>query len=269
MAGSTLRGYFGGLGRQEHPMTNTSARSFAIRETGRRVLNAFSEAKICGLGRALQLPPGTRVLDLACGKGELLCTWARDHGVSGVGVDQSSFFLDDARARAAELGVSDRIEFVEADASRYICVEPVDVASCLGASWIAGGVDGIVDLLRSSARPGGLMLVGEPYWRRQPDSPEVLAACHAVDATSYASLAGLVDRFGALGCDVVHMVLADQADWDQYASDRWLSIRRWLDANPEDELTADFRDELNESPLNHVQHLREYLGWGVFALMDR
>lgn len=250
-------------------MANTSARSFAIRETGRRVLNAFSEQKVAALGRSLRLPPDAKVLDLACGKGEMLCTWARDHGVSGVGVDQSSFFLDDARARAAELGVSDRIEFVEADAGRYVSAEPVDVASCLGASWIAGGVDGIVGLLRGCLRPGGLMLVGEPYWRRRPDSPEALAACHAVDETSWASLAGLVEQFGALGCDVVQMVLADHGDWDDYASGRWLAIRRWLDANPDDELASDFRLELNESPLSHVRYLREYLGWGVFALMDR
>jgi cyclopropane fatty-acyl-phospholipid synthase-like methyltransferase len=30
------------------------------------------------------------MLDLACGSGELLCTWARDHGVSGTGVDIST-----------------------------------------------------------------------------------------------------------------------------------------------------------------------------------
>jgi|SRR5450432_1258458 SAM-dependent methyltransferase len=250
-------------------MINTSARSFAIRESDRRVLNPFSEEKIALLGRVLRLPPETRVLDLACGKGEMLCTWARDHRFSGVGVDQSSFFLDDARFRAAELGVSDRIEFVEADAGTYVCAEPVDVASCLGASWIAGGVDGIVELLRRSVRPGGLMLLGEPYWRRQPDSPEVLPACHAVDATSYASLVGLVERFGDLGCDLVDMIVADQDDWDEYASARWLSIRRWLDAPRDDELAAEFRAELNEAPLNHVRYQREYLGWGVFALMDR
>jgi SAM-dependent methyltransferase len=250
-------------------VTNMSARSFAIRESGQRVLNPFSEEKLAVLGRALRLPQETRVLDLACGKGEMLCTWARDHALSGVGVDQSSFFLDDARSRAAELGVSDRVSFVQADAGTYASAEPVDVASCLGASWIAGGVEGIVELLRSSVRPGGLMLLGEPYWRRAPDSPDVLAPCHAVDATSYSSLPELVDRLGSLGCDLVGMVLADRDDWDEYASARWMSIRRWLDAHQEDELAAAFRQELTDSPPEHVRYQREYLGWGVFVLMDR
>jgi SAM-dependent methyltransferase len=250
-------------------VTNTSARSFAIREGGRRILNAFSEDKVASLGRALRLTSGMQVLDLACGKGEMLCTWARDHHTAGVGVDQSSFFVDDARTRADELGVRDRVEFVQADAATYVSSAPVDVASCLGASWIAGGVPEMVELLRSSLRPGGLILVGEPYWRRMPDSPDVLAACHAVDATSYSPLPTLIERFTALGCDLVGMVLAEQDDWDEYASARWLSIRRWLDAHPEDPLAADFRDELSESPLAHARYRREYLGWGVFVLADR
>ena len=250
-------------------MTNTSARSFAIRESGRRILNPFSSEKFALLGRALRLPPETSVLDLACGKGEMLCTWARDLGFTGTGVDQSSFFLDDARARAAELGVRDRVDFIQADASTYVSDEPVDVACCIGASFIAGGVAGSVELLRSGLKAGGMMLLGEPYWRRQPDSPEVLAACHAVEPDSYRSLPGLVGQFAGLGCDLVEMVLADQDTWDRYVAARWLSIRRWLDTHPGDELATDFRDELGESPAQYVRYQREYLGWGVFALLDR
>ena len=60
--------------------------------------------------------PGTRVLDLACGKGELVCRWAEWFGASGTGVDLSEVFLAAARARATELGVTDRITFVHGDA---------------------------------------------------------------------------------------------------------------------------------------------------------
>ena len=56
-------------------------RSFLVREGDQRILNPFTPEKLATLGAALHLRPGTRLLDLACGKGELLCTWARDHGV--------------------------------------------------------------------------------------------------------------------------------------------------------------------------------------------
>jgi hypothetical protein len=48
-----------------------------------------------------------------------------------------------------------------------------------------------------------------------------------------------------------------------------MSIRRWLDDHPEDELTPEFKQELSTSPLDHVRHQRDYLGWGVFVLADR
>lgn len=79
-------------------------RVFTIRESSHRVHNPFTEADLATLGRALRLAPGTRIPDLACGTGELLCTWARDHGTTGTGVDISTVFLGTARERAAELG---------------------------------------------------------------------------------------------------------------------------------------------------------------------
>jgi hypothetical protein len=72
-----------------------------------------------------------------------------------------------------------------------------------------------------------------------------------------------------LGLDVVEMVLADEDSWDRYEAAKWLNIRRWLDANPEDELYGEMRAELTAAPARHAQCRREYLGWGVFALMDR
>ncbi len=83
------------------------------------------------------------------------------------------------------------------------------------------------------------------------------------------SLPGLVGQFGELGWDVVEMVLADQDSWDRYVAPQWLNLRRWLDSNPDDELAAELRAELDESPLRHVRYQREYLGWGIFALMRR
>ena len=141
---------------------------FVIRESSHRIHNAFTSEKLATLGRALYLSPGTSVLDLACGSGEMLCTWARDHRLTGTGVDISTAFIGAARARAIELDVADRVTFIHGDAAGYVAERPVGVASCIGATWIGDGVAGTVELLRRSLNPGGIMLVGEPYWRREP-----------------------------------------------------------------------------------------------------
>jgi SAM-dependent methyltransferase len=244
-------------------------RHFVIRERYHRIHNPFSPEKLDILGRALRLPSGTRALDLASGSGEMLCTWARDHGITGTGVDISGVFTEVARERAAELGVADRVEFVHDNASGYVAAEPVDLAACVGATWIGDGLDGTVDLLQRSLRPGGLMLIGEPYWRMDPPDQTAVEASHASREDEFRSLPETVEHFGDLGYDVVEMVLADQDSWDRYRAAQWLTIRRWLDENPGDELAGEMREELRTGPAQYVRYQREYLGWGVFALMRR
>ncbi|WP_199551067.1 cyclopropane-fatty-acyl-phospholipid synthase family protein [Streptomyces sp. N35] len=240
-------------------------RSFTIRESGHRVCNPFTSEKLALLGQAISPSPGARVLDLACGKGELLCTWARDHGVVGTGVDISTVFLAAARARAVELAVADKVAFVHADASGHVADEPVDIAACVGATWIGSGVAGTVELLRRSLAPGGMMLIGEPYWRREPEDQATVEGCHLTRKDDLLALPELLEQFSALGCDVVEMVLADQDSWDRYVAAQWLNIRRWLDANPDDELAGEMRAELDAAPVRHARFQREYLGWGVFV----
>ncbi|GAA5130461.1 SAM-dependent methyltransferase [Pseudonocardia adelaidensis] len=244
-------------------------RAFLVRESSHRIINPLTPEKLATLGEALHLRPGTRLLDLACGKGELLCIWARDHGVTGVGVDISQTFVAAARARAAELGVSDRVEFGNADAAGYVAGEPVDVAACVGATWIGGGTAGTIGLLERSLCPGGTVLVGECYWRLDPPDRATVEGCYVRDEDELGSLPELVESVRDLGWDLVEMVLADQDGWDRYAAAQWLNVRRWIDANPDDELVGEMRAELDAAPLRHVRYQREYLGWGVFALTRR
>ena len=62
-------------------------RQHPIRESSHRIINPFDDRKLALLGEVIGLQEGQTILDLACGKAELLCTWARDHGTSGTGVD--------------------------------------------------------------------------------------------------------------------------------------------------------------------------------------
>lgn len=207
-------------------------RIWTIRESSHRVHNPITADKLAVLGKALRPAPGTRTLDLASGTGEMLCTWARDHRVTGTGVDISTVFTEKARARAAELGVADQIDFVHGDASGYVADEPVDLAACVGATWIGGGVAGTVELLGRSLRPGGLMLIGEPYWRQAPPTQDVIEGCRAGSRADFRMLPELIGHFGDLGYDVVEMVLADQDSWDRYQAAQWFNLRCWLDQNP-------------------------------------
>jgi SAM-dependent methyltransferase len=243
-------------------------RHHEIAEANHRILDPFTDEKLRLLGEVAGVGAGTRVLDLACGKGEMLCRWAGWFGAGGIGVDLSPVFLGAALARAAELGVADRLTFLQGDAGTYEA-EPgaFDIAACIGATWIGGGILGTVDLLRPAIRTGGRILVGEPFWHEPPPAEALAAFGFAPD--DYASLAGTHDRLESAGLELLEMVLADGDSWDRYEASQWRTIADWLAANPGDADHDAMREFLDENRGTYLAWGRRYLGWGVFVTRPR
>lgn len=245
-----------------------SLRHHEIAEANHRILDPFTDEKLRLLGEVARVGPGTRVLDLACGKGEMLCRWAEWLGAGGVGVDLSSVFLEAAGLRASELGISDRVSFVQGDAGAYVAAAGAfDVASCIGATWIGGGLVGTVALLKPAIRSGGLALVGEPFYHEPPP----LEALDAWDfgEDDYGSLVETGHRLEDAGLELLDMVLADGDSWDRYEASQWRTIADWLAVNPDDQDHEAMREFLVKGRETYLRWGRRYLGWGVFVTRPR
>ncbi|MDF5755306.1 methyltransferase domain-containing protein [Spongiactinospora sp. TRM90649] len=244
-----------------------SLRYHEIAESGHRILNPFTDYKLDLLGEAVRLGPGTRRLDLACGKGEMLCRCAARHGITGVGVDLSEVFLAAAGRRADELGVTGEVRFEHGDGTAFARGQAgagYDVVSCVGATWIGGGLTGTIELMLPALAGGGVLLVGEPYWISEPP-PEALAAL-GFGREDCGTLGETLTRFEAAGTELVEMVMADEESWDRYMSSQWWPMSGWLTVNPGDPDAAEFRETLGRARRSHLTHGRRYLGWGVFVL---
>jgi SAM-dependent methyltransferase len=237
-----------------------------IAEANHRILNPLTDEKLMLLGEICRLQQGQRQLDLACGKGEMLCRWAQTHGTAGVGVDISDVFLDAGRRRAAELRVADRVTYVAQDGARYARENTAtfDVVSCIGATWIGGGLAGTLELLKQARRPDGLVLVGECYWITDP--PVAALGALNMGRDDAVSLAATARRFEAAGLELVEMVLADGDTWDRYVASQWWTVSDWLRAHSDDPDAEAMRTFLADARSSHLAYGRTYLGWGVFVL---
>jgi len=242
-----------------------SLRFHEIAETSHRILNPFTEDQLMLVGEICHLNSGMKLLDLACGKAEMLCRWVQQYGICGVGVDISAVFLEAAHKRAAELNATEKLTFVQGDAAKYPqATHDFDVVSCIGATWIGDGLIGTLELMQPALKPGGLLLVGEPYWIDQP--PEMAYAAMGVRKDDYVSLAATLDRLESAGMRLVEMVLADHHGWDRYEAPQWMAVDDFLCTNPTDPDVPALYEWISNNRRRYLKYGRRYFGWGVFVL---
>jgi SAM-dependent methyltransferase len=206
---------------------------FGITHRDHLVCNPTSSAKLDELVALLPLRSGSRVLDIACGKAELLLRIADRYDASGVGVDISPYEVEAARQRVATRGTENRIEIVESDGARYD-VEPgsFDLAMCIGATWIWGGYRGTIEALKKIVVPGGLIVIGEPFKMQEPHEDYITAepdfvptlVTHA-DNVSIAQDAELT---------YLYALVSNQDDWDRYEGLQTRAAELYAMEHPDD-----------------------------------
>lgn len=249
------------------PDLRLTLRFHEISERDNHILNPFLDDQLMLLGEICRITENTRQLDLCCGKGEMLCRWSQRYGLTGTGVDISGVFLKAAAARAEELAVTDKVNFVRENAATY-AFEPAgyDIVSCIGATWIGGGLAGTLALMRPALRDrDSLLLVGEPYWHSDPPQAAFDAITEG-DRDLFTTLPATHDRIRDAGFELIEMVLANHDGWDRYAAPQWRAVSDWLRDHPDDEHAEAIRALHEKSRADHLAFVRPFLGWGVFVL---
>jgi SAM-dependent methyltransferase len=236
-------------------------RYYVVAEAEHELQNPTSAEKLLLLGRRLGLGPGSLVLDVASGRGGPAILLARETGCSVRGIEISPDFHAVAVSRAEEAGVADRVSFdLEDAAGATLGREAYDAALCLGASFVYDGLVQTIDVLEPAVRPGGFVVVGEPYWRRLP-----LPEDYADRGDPWTTLEGTVVMFETTGIPVVSVIASSEDDWDRYETLHWLAVERWLTENAGDPDAGEIRDRHESSKRTYLRHGREYLGWAIFV----
>lgn len=236
-------------------------RYFLVAEAAHELQNPISEEKLILMGRTLGLGPGSRVLDIASGRGGPALVLARELGCAVHGIEIAPEFHAVAERRIDEAGLADRVTFELGDAAAAEH-EPAsyDAALCLGASFVYGSLTDTVDALAPAVRRGGHVVVGEPYWRRLP-----LPDDYEDRRDPWTTLEGTVAIFETSGLPVVSVITSSEDDWDRYETLHWQTVERWLAENPEDPDADDIRSRQSGYRRNYLRHQRDYLGWAIFV----
>ena len=214
----------------------------------------------------LQVTGGGRVLDVGCGSGEWLLRLAlRTTGLTGVGVDRSGWMMVAARSRAMQLGLSDRLQFVQGNAAGFLSEQPphFDAALCIGSSHALGGP---VSCLKTLHRLPRLetVLFGESHWQATP-TPAALEALGA-GPEDLPDLERLRATARDAGFDVTHERTSDQEEWDAYERAWCEGLEQFAAAAPEGERAQAARAAAEGHRQAYLNGYRGVLGFTVLVL---
>jgi SAM-dependent methyltransferase len=243
-----------------HPLRFTT-----IAHGERTTLGPLSPERLASIVERLDLAPGSRVIELGSGKGELLVRiLARWPGVSAEGFDRSPWFLADARAAADAAGVLDRLSLIETDAPGPLVADrEVDLAIAVGATGVLGGDQAAtIGLLAGAVRHGGLVLFGDGAWIGEPSADGLAAFGMTRD-----ELVEGPDGLAALGIgadlEPLAVEVVSHEEWDAYESAYAGAVERWASRHPDDPERDGFLARARSMAASYATWRRDAMGFAV------
>jgi len=219
----------------------------------------------CGLGAA------SAVLDVGCGKGELLIRAAERFGCSGIGVEQSELMQVEAQKRATERGVANRLWIQLADAQVLVPTlgaQTFDLAACVGSSHALGGWDAMMKELLRVVKPngqsGGKMLIADGIWEREPSAAYLQAL--ECDKGAYRTHAEMVAQLRGQGLRVLGAWTASGREWDEYEWAYCRNVEEFVAMNPEDPDAEAMLKRCRDWSRLYMEEGRGVLGFGVYVV---
>lgn len=237
---------------------------FFITHADHLLMNPMSATKLQEMIELFRLSEKENILDIACGKAEYLCMVAKRYSVSGTGIDASPLTAKEAKENVEAKGMAKSIEILNMDGANYKPKEPESfcVSSCIGGSWIYGGYRGTLEALSKMTKPGGLVLVGEPFWKAKP-APEYIEMTGYVPE-HYGTHFENVKAGEELNLTFLHSIVSNKDDWDRYEGLQWQAAERYAYDRADDPDNEQMLERVHRERDAYLLWGRKCLGWAIY-----
>lgn len=226
--------------------------------------NPFTPQMLARTLALAELPAGSAAVDLGCGNGMVALQLAETRGFNVEAVDVAPAMLALARQRIGDRGAPGSVTLREAAA---------DVVLSDGRRWplvVATGSWGLVEgkpeperilvRLRDAAEPGGYVLWGDPYLRREPP-PRLGMLLQTADFRPHAEYVAIGE---SLGMTPLYAATSSEADWEEYAWRIWTNTWRWAQTNPDHPDRAAVLTRAGMMRTIHLEEGWDTLGFGLY-----
>jgi ubiquinone/menaquinone biosynthesis C-methylase UbiE len=237
-----------------------------IGHTDHRLCNPLSEAKIDSIFSLIPLTSNDMVLDVGCGKGEMLIRLAERYAMRGMGIDINASFLAEARQNAnTQLG-NHQLEFIEKPAEAVeIAPHSIALGMCIGSTHAYGTLEATLTALAKVVRPGGHILVADGYWKIPP-APEYLEVLGATEDEMGTHADNLQKGIDA-GLIPFYSTTSSEEEWDNYEGLYGRAIQRYAYQYPEDADSVEMQTRIQAWQIAYHRWGRATLGFGVYLFL--
>jgi SAM-dependent methyltransferase len=238
------------------------------------VLIAYRELEFCNplsasvLDQTLavaRLAPGAATLDLGCGNAAMSIHLAETHGFQVDAIERSPAMAAIATERLAGRGAPGAVRLHNIASRDFLDGGPVfDLIVCTGASGVVEGPPepaAVMAALKPHLKPGGFLLWGDGYWKRDPD-PMFVAMLGNLAA--YKTHAENIAAGEAAGLVPYYAITSPDQDWDDFSWRMTAAVEHWLAAHPDDPDAASVRQRGAVMRAAYVAQGRDTLGFGLY-----
>jgi len=233
------------------------------------ICNPFSEKTLDELINLMDLESNSKILEIASGKAEFVIRIIEKYRCQGTAVDISPYHIRDARKKIISRIPDSDLKIIELDGAKFKPDKPngFDLSACLGASWIYTGYQQTLQFLDDNTKKGGLIVIGEPYWKKDPEKEFLRAISQRKEAfgTHFKNVA-IGEK---MGLKLIYSFVSSEDDWDKYEGLQWYGVDKYCRSNPEDPDNKHLSRSIQKRKLAYLKYGRNCMGWAIYLFRKR